>query len=303
MAETLLALLLVTSSAKGPSLVYWWPPFPQCSPRLARPRPMYGAGGSQFDNAWRASNSTDVPTEGTIDELRADGADDDEEYQWKRPNSFRDRSISFSNSTSRPTSRPNTPFKDSPYYTPEDLPVKDGYEDLFGYSPEFLANLLCPQEGLCHQKFELVVDDLAFIGHPVSAEADGVWRFKPEKFKSNVRGREYRTRQPSQHEAASTSPAASPIKERQVSSQSSWLHTFHFVLVLDLPDPSSAASGNVSKYFDIIYEQIAFTVTAVLFQEQVVSNFVEGECDALSSLREDYTAKGSCALIMFGWES
>jgi len=67
---------------------------------------------------------------------------------------------------------------------------------------------------------------------------------------------------------------------------------FHLVFVFDLPDPSSSASGNVARYFDTIYEQIAFTVTAVLFQEQVLSNFVETECDAIGSLETEYMVKG-----------
>jgi nitrogen permease regulator 3-like protein len=227
-------------------------------------------------------------------------ANDTAEYEWKRPNSFRDRSISFSNLTVHPTSPPSTSFKDDPYMSEERRPpLKDDYDDLFGYPPEFLAKLLCPQEGLCHQKFELLVDDLAFLGHPVSAEADGVWRFKAEKNKQNGRGREYRSRQSTQREEGSSSPVTL-IKEGKDISQSSWpytLHTFHLVLVLDRPDPSSAASGNVSKYFDIIYEQIVFTVTAVLFQEQVLSNFVESECDALGSLKEECTAKGTQQII------
>jgi hypothetical protein len=70
------------------------------------------------------------------------------------------------------------------------------------------------------------------------------------------------------------------------------LERFQVVLVLDLPDPSSSASGNVSKYFDVIYEQIAFTFAAVLFQEQVLDNFVERECDTLISLQESSYKKG-----------
>jgi hypothetical protein len=63
-------------------------------------------------------------------------------------------------------------------------------------------------------------------------------------------------------------------------------------MVLDVPDPSSSASGNITKYFDIIYEQIAFPIAAVLFQEQVLSNFVEEECDMLGSLKDSCSAKG-----------
>jgi len=68
---------------------------------------------------------------------------------------------------------------------------------------------------------------------------------------------------------------------------------FHLVFVFDLPDPSSTNSGNIARYFDTIYEQIAFTVTAVLFQEQVLSNFVETECDAIGSLEAEYMKNGS----------
>ncbi len=78
---------------------------------------------------------------------------------------------------------------------------------------------------------------------------------------------------------------------------SNWLHTFHLVLVLDVPDPSSSASGNVSKYFNILYEQIAFTLTAVLYQEQVLSNFVERECDILIALKESCISKGTALVL------
>ena len=302
MAETLLALLLVASSAKGSSLVFWWPPSPRTSPRLARPRPKYDGttGISHYDTAWLASNSAELPLEAAPRILHGDEAEDDEAYEWKRPDSYRDRSISFSNSInsasrSRPTSRPGTPFNDD-LYPPDSPSQTGGYDNLFGFVPQFFANLLCPQEGLCHQKFDLLVDDLAFIGHPVSAEKDGVWRFKPEKTKSHARGRDYRNRQSSHHDAASSSQSNASVKEQEGASESSGshpLHTFHFVVVLDVPDPSSAPAGNISKYFDVIYEQIAFTFAAILFQEQVLSNFVAIECDALTSLREQHIAKGT----------
>lgn len=163
------------------------------------------------------------------------------------------------------------------------------YDLLFGYSTQFLASTLCPKRSY-HQKFELVVDDLAFIGHPVCADSDGVWRFKPEKLKGGPRGRDARGLDNS--EAHQDNGSVSSASVEPPSSKSSWLHTFHLVFVLDLPDPSSSASGNVSKYFDIIYEQIAFTATAVLFQEQVLSNFVENQCEALSSLKESCISKG-----------
>lgn len=296
MAETLLAILLVTSSAKGSSLVYRWPCAPASPARLARPRPDHRIGAVQLDNPGRAASYSDGPAEHKGDVITPVEytLDRDGDYEWKRPSAVRDRSMSISRSVHRSSSGRNSPSENASYDLDnmEELSPNDDGDDLFGYSSEFLAGLLCPRRSLCHQKFELIVDELAFIGHPVCAEEDGTWRFKPEKFKSGSRGRGSRNRQLSQLDEKHPDTSISPEVERNSSRAGSWLQRFHLVFALDLPDPSSSASGNVSKYFDIIYEQIAFTVTAVLFQEQVLSNFVEAECEKLGALKDEYISKG-----------
>ncbi|TFK49914.1 hypothetical protein OE88DRAFT_1751910 [Heliocybe sulcata] len=296
MAETLLALLLVTSSAKGSSLVYHWPESPRSLPRLARPRPTGGTALlAQLDNPCRAIELDASERRARLPKVRAYSAEDND-YEWKRPRSSRRRSTSFSRAGSVPASGRNSPVKECGYDLDGqgNLAIAEEYDDLLGYSAEFLAGILCPQRSLCHQKFELIVDDLAFIGHPVCTEDDGVWRFKSEtKPRFGARGRDPRTKDASPRlDSPTSSPRVGPLQDEQVSGESSWLQTFHFVIVLDLPDPSSSASGNVLKYFHIIYEQIAFAVTAVLFQQQVAVNFVEKECDKLGSLKDEYSAKG-----------
>ncbi|KAF9433518.1 Nitrogen permease regulator-like 3 [Entomortierella beljakovae] len=39
---------------------------------------------------------------------------------------------------------------------------------IFGYEPQFLANILSPKLALCDKRFQLTVDEFTFIGHPVS---------------------------------------------------------------------------------------------------------------------------------------
>jgi nitrogen permease regulator 3-like protein len=180
-----------------------------------------------------------------------------------------------------------------------DAPLHDEYGALFGYSAEFFAGLLLPKRALCHRKFELAVDDLFFVGHPVCADDDGTWRFKREK---DARGRgAHKRRASASAEASVSADEVSSSTEFDSSAQegngngtsspvpaSSWLKTFHVAFVHEVPDPSSQASGNIGRYFDIIYQQVAFTLTAVLFQEQVLSNFVEKECDDLSALKDEF---------------
>lgn len=290
MAETLLSLLLVNSSAKGPSLVFRWPPTPESSSRLIRPLPQIC--GSELDNPWRAAHhNASTGTGDTFEDRHHVPPQDTDEYVRQMPSSIRDRTRSFSRTTQLPSSGRNSPSKgesfDDEY---EEGAGTDEYHSTFGYPAQFLSKMLCPQRALCHQKFELIIDDLAFIGHPVAADDDGTWRFKSEKSKSSSRGRGSRNRDADDNKS-----------ERSVNAElrpaphgyNSWLHMFHFVLVLDLPDPSSSETGDIARYFHVIYEQIAFTVTAVLFQEQVLSNFVEAECDVLGILEAEYIAKGN----------
>jgi hypothetical protein len=290
MAETLLALLLVTTSAKGSNLVFSWPEIPIASPRLARALPEEPDSLSHLDNPWKASHP-----EQAVEGAKAPEHDyrHDPDYCWQRPDVMHDRSLSFTGA-SHLSPDGGSPIRDRSY---NKVAVPDEYDCILGYSVDFLATLLCPQRSMCHQKFELMVDDLAFIGHPVCADVDGAWRFKPEKFKSSPRGRETRDRtgSVSPHNDGPT-PASPDIPSSDPPSKSTWLHTFHFALVLDLPDPSSSASGNLSKYFNTLYEQIAFTLAAVLYQEQILSNFVEKECDVLSALKESCISKGKYLL-------
>jgi hypothetical protein len=287
MAETLLAVLLVTSSAKGSNVVFRWPEFPAPSPRLARPKPDPSLSLSALDNPWRASHSAEEVERADIFPSRDCATDPD--YAWPRPNALRDRSLSL-NHTRMDSHR-------SYSYSGEQDMLSSAYDQVLGFKAEFLAKILCPRKAMCHSRFELIVDDLAFVGHPVCAEGEqggGLsWKFKPEKIQIGARGRDESEMgisvSPRQYDTPS--PSVAPLQP--ISSRSGWLQTFHLALVLDLPDPSSSASGNLSKYFNIIYEQIAFTLTAVLYQEQVLSNFVENECDTLLALKERCISNGA----------
>jgi nitrogen permease regulator 3-like protein len=268
MAESLIAILLVTGSAKGSNIVYQWPPNPSGSIRLCRPRPVRTL--SQLDNQWLTSQSHRIPFNIASD--RFPEPDFSNDYVWQRPSVDRNRTLIPDPIAS---SRSASPTKSRPY----DI---DEVEELLGYPAEFLASTLCPQHSSCHQKFELVIDDLAFIGHPVSfseTRPDGtpVWKFRDLQLD---RGR------------VTTSQTVPLGPTLTTHTPSSWLQIFHMVFVLDLPDPSSSASGNVDKYFNVIYEQIAFMMTAVLFQEQIDHNFVERECDVLLNLKDSLMRTG-----------
>lgn len=300
MADSLLALLLVTGSASGSSIAFRWPPKPKPVPRLARPRPPQTAL-SDLDNPWRA-----FKFDARLNEMLSQtsgmhsAAGDEEDYEWRPPGVRKDRTGSFAStshttpSLSVPASGRSTPsgvdydsLLSLSMLTTSGQGAEGGttgddsgtapveYRTVLGFASKFLASLLAPARELCHQRFELTIDDLAFIGHPVCVDSSGNWFFERHEEEDN---------------AVSSGLASSIPKSNINGSGEGKLQTFHLVLVLDLPDPS--ARGPVARFFDAIYENVAFAIAAVLFHAQATSNFVEEECDAIALAREEAISSG-----------
>jgi hypothetical protein len=286
MSEPFLALLLVIQSANGSSVVFRWPSTARQSARLARPLPS-ASSALELDYPWRAFASAPSQPQDAPVGLGVGTAGDDDDYEWRTPTTTRPRPHSFVHPAARPASgrsSPNAEFDLSASVSGlsvggvaagcGDEEDPDDYRTLLGFTSKLLASLLLPTRELCHQRFELVIDELVFLGHPVCADARGKWKFKS----LDSRGRGERPQEPSSGD--------------EKVDGSEWLEAFQLVVVLDQPDPSSSAAGNQAKYLDTVYEQIAFTFAAVLFQEQVISKFVERECGRLSSLREQSISHG-----------
>ncbi|KAG8703990.1 hypothetical protein FRC11_010301, partial [Ceratobasidium sp. 423] len=148
-------------------------------PRLSRPRP----GKPEPDGSWRAAYyNSDT---GGYEAGGNDDDDEDDDYEWTRPGiqAPRRASISFPHSPPRSSRGPASRAPGYPSHSHSHNPSpahrhdqeREVYMNLLGYRSGFLAEILSPKSALCHQKFELVVDELAFLGHPVYAGPDGGW--------------------------------------------------------------------------------------------------------------------------------
>ncbi len=49
-------------------------------------------------------------------------------------------------------------------------------QKLFGFDLNFLSEMVCPPKALCNNRFELTVEDTAFLGLPIHIGDDGNWR-------------------------------------------------------------------------------------------------------------------------------
>lgn len=208
---SLLALFLIIRTKSGPRLVFNYPSHPTLTP----PKSAWhfesshaansdsSSSSSDDDTATVASSSSDnkdvesgdrgssgeagnsstgARTTGTSASrraartLREEGPDDDDEDEVPELSlgaslhafgSGRERSGSGEDSKGR---QRGLEFRD------RDAPVE--WEKVLGYSTDGLEKLLSPGRDLRKKRFEVMLDEVVFLGYPVFVREDGAWRKK-----------------------------------------------------------------------------------------------------------------------------
>ena len=271
----LLAILLFTSSSKGSHIAFRWPARSTASPRLARPLPLQPV---PLDFNWRASHPLNgaSPDQELLDaaitrieeSLPAQCHPNDDPIVGQQVTSgTRSRAASLSTTT------PTTPHANS--YEQVDADARwyqdHDYKYILGYPISILAGKLFRFERkICNQRFELVIEELMFLGHPVCIGEDGTWGWKELYADPSPDGE-------TDQDSVSEQQPKDDSKERA-------FKAFHLILVLDRPDPSVGGDVNIGQFVDVYYKQIAQRLTAALHYEQARDGYVEKQADLLVDL-------------------
>lgn len=315
---SLLAILFVSSSSKGSHLVFRWPTRPRAVKRLARPKPI----ARQLDYAWRAAHPTNNTFEPedrpfAISTLGNNGAlglvketntnydsrapsrgpqsfpEDDVQspaYEWKLQD-WGDHVGSQGTQSNIPpppqhrpggggggsSSRKNT---NATFGTDTGEHHRDpDFDWVLGYKTKLLAeHVFRFDRNLCNQRFELILEELLFLGHPVCIGDDGTWQW--EQLYSDPKSKEEERERGGDRDRGSGDTATADPKDEAS------LKSFHFILVLDRPDPALGGNANLTRFVDVYYEQLAVKMTAALHYEQSRDGYVERETDLLVDLME-----------------
>ena len=146
------------------------------------------------------------------------------------------------------------------------------FEWVLGYRTKLLAeHLFRFDRNLCNQRFELVLEELLFLGHPVCIGDDGTWQWEQLYSDSKPKAEN--------EEDGEIVEAKDPKNETS-------LKSFHFILVLDRPGPAWGGAANQTRFVDVYYEQLAVKMTAALHFEQSRDGYVERETDLLVDLMD-----------------
>ena len=183
--------------------------------------------------------------------------------------------------------------------SPEEEYYERQYETALAYSLDFLGDMLTPPRSACNRKFEINVDELIFVGHPVTCGPDGKWAFpeEEEELRPSARGRR-RARDVKEKEetgreknslgtviegkegigkSSDEDLVASTTRKKDEADGPPSLNMFHLVVILDKPDPKGHGLDHettANTWTDEVYREIAFKWTAAAFALQVKENWV-----------------------------
>jgi hypothetical protein len=306
--SSLLAVLLVTSSSRGATLTFQYPRRPRLEKRYSRVQyhvgeEQDGKDGQQFrlhedemDEEFEreAELSSDDDEDHDLLESESDSSDivdlDDERSDLDGPPDMSRREYDVASSSAGGTTGGAA---GSTSASDQHLRRLRAYQQYLGYDTGILASILAPRRELCHSKFELVIDDLAFIGHPLCVDKNGKWDPESQQTK---RGRDQKKK--GSHLGGYSIGSPEDEEDEVPSNDASSLAPmtlFHFVLVLDRPDPSAyLPSIDLTSWLQIFYDNIAFKMTAALFAEEVRCDYVTRESEKLGVLRDRCMDDGEC---------
>lgn len=300
--------------------MFRWPTRPQAVKRLARPLPV----ARQVDYAWRAAHPTNnrfepedrpfaISTLGAQDALglvketnasydsrapsRGPFSEDGMQspaYEWKLQD-WSDHIGSQGDGSNVPSAKQHRPGGAGAGGSQKNTKVTfdpdtgehhrdPDFDWVLNYKTKLLAeNVFRFDRNLCNQRFELILEELLFLGHPVCIGDEGTWQW--EQLYSSPKSKEDERERGERERGTTTTPAANPKDEAS-------LKSFHFILVLDRPDPALGGNANLTRFIDVYYEQLAVKMTAALHYEQSRDGYVEKETDLLVDLIENSESYG-----------
>ncbi|KAI5303165.1 Rab geranylgeranyltransferase [Ascosphaera pollenicola] len=243
-SPSLVAIILIVKSRAGPRFVFHYPPQPSSSAsspsrrnsRLRSVSKEEGESGSSSDG----DSTSDEEERGlhasknisqrnaTSDNRRSGGA-------WADKDGLRSSSGKFGSSASlqqlHRRSVNSEPDDAGSEAHGEDVPAS--WESLFGLRTYVWEKLLSPAESFRKRKFEVGINDLAFVGWPVFVKPDGTWK--------TTRAKKKKDREPSDSQTEGQSST------RGVSGLAEELHA------MATKEEKSAASKDDMTMFNVVF--------------------------------------------------
>ncbi|VEU20088.1 DEKNAAC101005 [Brettanomyces naardenensis] len=178
-------------------------------------------------------------------------------------------------------------------------------EKLFGFDIDFISEMVSPPKALCNNRFELTVEDIAFLGLPIHIGDDGNWR--PSHHRHGKKSSKHKHKRGismanTENTTADTDDAQSLLsadEDGRTSSSSSASHCpmylFNLVFVMDPP------MDEYNYRIDEMYHYVISRLALLLRYEQQKTNYVWEESDKIMKLKEEAVSLGFSVTEQWGY--
>lgn len=183
-----------------------------------------------------------------------------------------------------------------------------GRDTIFNLDVSFLADTLAPKLPLCDGKFQLSMDDLTFVGHPVSLST----LQHDDNDQNDLHEQQQQSETGSPNTSSQfTSPPSPPISQPPLTSSSNdrmdtntaddnesvsdispgstsiHMTLFHVVFVMTPPDLE------LNAQVETIYKNVILRYSSALRYEQLRCGYVQEEIEKVLGLKEEAFNKGN----------
>ncbi|KAM9914650.1 hypothetical protein OXX69_000438 [Metschnikowia pulcherrima] len=156
--------------------------------------------------------------------------------------------------------------------TPRNSPITP---QILGFEPDQLSEMLCPPRAMCNRRFDVMLENVVFLGLPIHVDSHGSWRKKQHGRTKSMR--------------SETGETATQSPPGDASSAGTAMSMFHLVFIMRPPD--------IERNFrvDEMFYNVTSKLSLVLRYEQQKHDYVWNEVRQISRLKEEFRSDAQIA--------
>lgn len=163
---------------------------------------------------------------------------------------------------------------------------------ILGFEADYLCEMLCPPRQMCNSRFEIMIDDLVFLGLPIHSYESGVWRSK--QMHPAKSGKLSKARTKGANDNASIDDDAMKSENTPKTQTKNILNMFHLVFIMN--PPIIECNYRIDEMFHYVISRLSL----VLRYEQLKHEYVWNQIRLINKLKEDFLNQtGSTSLTNY----
>lgn len=157
---------------------------------------------------------------------------------------------------------------------------------IFGFEADYLCEMLCPPKQMCNSRFEIMIDDLVFLGLPIHSYDNGSWKSKHSHRPKS--GKLSKGRSKNAADNASIDEGIDYETTSKSQSKNS-MSMFHLVFIMN--PPIIECNYRIDEMFHYVISRLSL----VLRYEQLKHEYVWNQIRMIYNLKEEFRNQATMA--------